>query len=92
MTVWHHLWDLSVSAEIIEHRDGWKNIDNCIDKWYSGLHKGAFNPEKFDEEKLQQIREEYGDGPIVYEEPNRILFVILSKPEPNYHALTRDSS
>ena len=80
---------VKVSTEMTEHRDRWKNIDDCIDKWYSGLHKGAFNPEKFDKETLQQIKEEYGDGPIVYEESNRILLMILLKPGPNYHALTK---
>ena len=70
------------SAETVEHRDKWKNIDDCIDKWFSGLHRGAFDPEKFDKEKLQKMKEEYGDGPIVYEEPNGILFMILSKPDP----------
>ena len=69
-----------VSAETVEHCDKWKNIDDCSDKWYSGLHKGAFNPGAFDEERLKQIKEEHGDGPIIYEKPNRILFMILSKP------------
>ena len=69
-----------VSAETVEHCDKWKNIDDCVDKWYSGLHKGAFNPGAFDEERLKQIKEEHGDGPIIYEKPNRILFMILSKP------------
>ena len=70
-----------MSAETIEHRDMWKNIDDCIDKWFSQLHRGAFDPEMFDKDKLQQIKEEYGNGPIVLEEPYGILelFMILSK-------------
>ena len=71
-----------VSAETIEHRDKWKNIDDCIDIWFSRLQKGAFDPETFDKEKLQQIKEENGDGPIVSKESYGILFMILSKPGP----------
>ena len=71
---------VKMSADTIEHCDKWKSIDDCIDKWYSGLHKEAFDPEAFDKERLKQIKEEYGDGPIIYEEPNGILFMILSKP------------
>ena len=64
-----------------EHYDKWKNLDDCIDKFFSGLHKGAFDPEKFDKYKLQEIRDEFGDGPVVYEEHNGMLFMILAKPD-----------
>ena len=68
------------SAETIEIFHHWKNIDDCLDKLFSGFG-GLFDPEKFDKEKLQQIKEEYGDGPIICEKPSKILFMILSKPD-----------
>lgn len=70
---------LTVCFEIEEHRDRWKNLDDCIDKWYSGL-QGTFDPEKFDMEKFQRIKEEYGDGEVVYEKPNGMLFMVFAKP------------
>ena len=73
---------VEVSAETTEHLYRWKDIDDCIDMWFSGLHTGAFDPQMFDMEKFQRIKDEYGDGPIVYEKPNRILFVIVAKPGP----------
>lgn len=68
-----------VCFEVDEYWGRWKNLDDCIDKWYSGL-QGAFDPEKFDMEKFQRIKEEYDDGEIVYEKPNGMLFVVFAKP------------
>ena len=72
---------VKVSAETTEHHDKWKNVDDCIVKWFSQLHRGAIDPETFDKKKLQQIKEEYGDGPIVSKESYRMLSMILLKPE-----------
>ena len=69
------------SAETVKHTMKFKNVDDCIEKYFSSLHRGAFDPEKFDKQKLQEIKEEYGNGPIVYQEPDGILFMILSKPQ-----------
>ena len=78
---------VGVSAETIEHLYRWKNIDDCIDMWFSGLHRGAFDPEMFDKEKVQRIKEEYGDGPIICEKPSGILFMIITKPGPGLDVL-----
>ena len=72
---------VKVSAETTEHHDKWKNVDDCIVKWFSQLHRGAIDPETFDKKKLRQIKEEYGDGPIVSKESYRMLSMILLKPE-----------
>ena len=63
-----------------EYYEQWKNLDDCIDDFFSELPSGAFDPEKFDKQKLQEIKNEFGDGPVVCEEPDGILFMILAKP------------
>lgn len=80
--------NLAVSAGFVkmcaesEHIcEKWKNLDDCVYKWFSELHTGAFDPEKFDAEKMQKLKEEYGDGEIVYDEPNQsLLYMIFVKP------------
>lgn len=70
---------VKVFAESEEHWGRWENLDDCVDKWFSGL-QGFFDPEKFDMEKFQRIKDEYGDGEVVYEKPNGMLFMILERP------------
>ena len=45
---------------------------------FGGL-QGEFDPTQTDKHELQKLKEEHGDGPVVYLEPERLLTVILTK-------------
>ena len=55
----------------------WDTIDEYIEAMH-GWFQGGFDPAKFDQEKLQQIKEEHGDGPVV-QGPNKSILAIFYK-------------
>ena len=56
----------------------WKNLDDYIDSMY-GWFQGEFDPTKFDQETLDEIKREYGNGPVTQSEPISTLYAQLSK-------------
>ena len=56
----------------------WSSLDSYIDSMY-GWFQGEFDPKQFDKDKLIEIKQQHGDGPVVAPEPHRRLYVILTK-------------
>ena len=56
----------------------WKNFDTFVDSMYGSL-QGKFDPAQIDKLELQRLKEEHGDGPVVYTEPYTLLTVIITK-------------
>ena len=56
----------------------WSSLDSYIDAMY-GWFQGEFDPKQFDKDKLDEIKQQHGDGPVVAPEPHRRLYVILTK-------------
>jgi ubiquinone/menaquinone biosynthesis C-methylase UbiE len=46
----------------------WDNLDEYIDAMY-GWFQGEFDPTMFDQEAFQEIKREYGPGPVTQTEP-----------------------
>ena len=69
----------STTIRSMEQR--WANVDVYIDYMY-GSTGGWFNPSTWDQEVLQKMKMEYGDGPVITlpEHPKRNLHAILVKP------------
>ena len=44
-----------------------------------GWFQGEFDPTKFDQEALQTLKKEYGNGPVTQSEPIHNLHAILTK-------------
>lgn len=57
----------------------WRNLDHYISAMY-GWFGGRFDPNQFDKDTLENLKKEYGEGPVVQTEPIRKLEVILTKP------------
>ena len=45
-------------------------------RWFGG----EFDPVQFDIDALQQLKSDYGDGPVVQTYPIKKLEVVLTKP------------
>ncbi len=56
----------------------WSSLDSYIDSMY-GWFQGEFDPKQFDKDKLDEIKQQHGDGPVIAPEPHRRLYVILTK-------------
>ena len=67
-----------VSMTILPDYPKWNNLDDYIDSMY-GWFQGEFDPTQFDQDKLQQLKREYGSGPVIQSEPIRTLHAILYK-------------
>ncbi len=57
----------------------WNNLDQYIDAMY-GWFQGEFDPAKFDQEKFQEIKRKYGNGPVTPSEPINHLHAVVTKP------------
>ena len=57
----------------------WRNLDHYIDAMH-GWFGGEFDPAQFDSVTLQQLKREYGDGPVLLTDPIKKLEVVLTKP------------
>ena len=59
----------------------WKNLDDYIDAMY-GWFQGEFDPNQFDKDTLEKLKKEYGNGPVVQEQPIVQLYniIVLTKP------------
>ena len=68
-----------MSMTLIQDYPKWNNLDDYIDAMY-GWFQGEFDPTEFDQEALQEIKEEYGNGPVCQSEPINHLHAILTKP------------
>ena len=55
----------------------WKSLDDYID----AMH-GWFDPSQFDKEALEELKIEYGNGPVVQEQPivQMYIAIVLIKP------------
>ena len=58
---------------------GWKNLDDYIDAMH-GWFQGEFDPSQVDKDVLEELKTEYGDGPVVQEQPIIQLYIVLIKP------------
>jgi ubiquinone/menaquinone biosynthesis C-methylase UbiE len=67
-----------MSLSLIPHYPKWKNLDEYIDSMY-GWFQGGFDPTKFDQEALQKIKKEYGNGPVTQSEPINIFHTTITK-------------
>ena len=56
----------------------WDDLDSYIESMY-GWFQGEFDPKSFDKNLLENLKEQFGDGPIHFPEPHRRLYVILTK-------------
>ena len=69
-----------MSAGTVKHCDNYQYVEEYRWQLLSDIQDyinkyTLFYPRAFDEESLKHAdKEEHGDGPIIYEEPNRILF------------------
>ena len=70
----------SVTTESL--RPQWRNLDHYIIAMH-GWFGGEFDPAQFDSDLLQQLRSEYGDGPVMQTDPIKKLEVVLTKPNCN---------
>ena len=68
-----------MSKTLLPEYPRWNNLDEYIDSMY-GWFQGEFDPTQFDQEALQEIKREYGGGPVTQSEPIQILYAILTKP------------
>ena len=57
----------------------WNNLDQYIDAMY-GWFQGEFDPAEFDQEKFQEIKREYGNGPVTPSEPINHIHAMFVKP------------
>ena len=53
-----------ITVEIIRDYPKWNNLDDYIDSMH-GWFQGEFDPTKFDNYTLEEIKQEYGSGPVV---------------------------
>ena len=67
-----------ISIQNVDYFPEWKNLDNYIDSMH-GCFQGEFDPTQFDQDILQGIRREYGEGPITQSEPIKFVHAILTK-------------
>jgi ubiquinone/menaquinone biosynthesis C-methylase UbiE len=68
-----------ISVKTIDHFPKWKNLDEYIDSMHGWFH-GGFDPTRFDQDTLQAIKKEYGEGPIAQPKPITLVHAILTKP------------
>ena len=61
------------------HYPKWDNLDQYIDAVH-GWFQGEFDPAEFDQEILQEIKSEYGNGPVTQSEPINHIHAIFTKP------------
>ena len=56
----------------------WRHLDDYIDSMH-GWFQGEFDPSQFDQEALQEIKREYGVGPVIQSKPIKTIYAILKK-------------
>ena len=56
----------------------WDSLDSYIEAMY-GWFQGEFDPKQFDKDKLDEIKQQHGDVPVVTPEPHKRLYVIFTK-------------
>ena len=66
------------SVETENLRPQWRNLDHYITAMH-GWFGGEFDPAQFDSDALQQLKSEYGDGPVVQMDPIKKLEIVLTK-------------
>ena len=67
-----------ISMPLVPNYPKWNNLDHYIGAVY-GWFQGEFDPAQFDQEALQEIKREYGPGPVILPEPVPIIHAILTK-------------
>ena len=68
-----------ISMTLLPDYPKWNNLDDYIDSMY-GWFQGEFDPSQFDQNALQEIKREFGNGPVTQSEPIYNLHAILTKP------------
>ena len=71
---------IQISMTIHPEYPIWKNLDEYVDAMY-GWFQGGFNPAKFDQETYQEIKSNYGNGPVTLSEPINHFYAIFTKPK-----------
>ena len=56
----------------------WNNLDDYVDSM-CGWFQGEFDPAEFNQEAFQEIKQEYGSGPVTQAEPIYTLYGIYIK-------------
>ena len=67
-----------MSTTILPDYPKWRNLDDYIISMHGWFH-GEFDPTEFDQEALQEIKKEYGNGPVTQSESIDILYAIFTK-------------
>ena len=67
----------SVTTENL--RPQWRSLDHYITTMHAWFG-GEFDPALFDSDALQQLKSDYGDGPVIQMNPIKKLEVVLTKP------------
>ena len=67
-----------LTVEIVPDYPKWNNLDDYIDSMHGWL-QGEFDPIKFNKHTLEEIKQEYGNGPVVQSEPITFVFARLKK-------------
>ena len=67
-----------ISMTLLPDYPTWKNLDDYINSMY-GWFKGEFDPAEFNQETFQEIKREYGTGPVIQSEPIYTLYAIYIK-------------
>ena len=68
-----------MSMSLVQDYPKWSSLDDYINSMY-GWFQGEFDPTQFDQEALQEIKTEFGSGPVTQSEPLQNLHAILMKP------------
>ena len=68
------------SLTLVQNNPKWDNLDKYIDAMH-GWFQGEFNTAEFDQEAYQEIKREYGSGPVTLSEPIQVIYAILTKSE-----------
>ena len=68
----------NTTADIIPDYPKWNNLDVYIDSMHGWL-QGEFDPTKFNKHALEEIKQEYGSGPVVNSEPIKFVFARFTK-------------
>ncbi len=67
------------SMTLVQNNPKWDNLDEYIDAMF-GWFQGEFDPAEFDQEAFQELKRQYGPGPVTLPEPIQVIYAILTKP------------
>ena len=67
-----------ITIKVIPYYPTWSNLDAYISAMH-GWFQGEFDPTRFDEDALKELKKEHGSGPVIQSEPINIVYATLTK-------------